>query len=86
MVRCVKTMIRAYGVSVLLSGHPEVRRLNPFGSWIRLGTVFTSAIWSQKTENITATDGQIKIFNSSNRLEPFSQTISIKNNIIIHVW
>ena len=27
MARSVKTMIRAYGVNVLLSGHPEVRRL-----------------------------------------------------------
>jgi hypothetical protein len=77
MARSVKTMIRAYGVSVLLSGHPEVRRLNPFGSWIRLGTVFTSAIWSQKTENITATDGQIKIFNSSNIFKYFGKLAGI---------
>ena len=27
MARSVKTMIRAYGVSILLSSHPEVRRL-----------------------------------------------------------
>ncbi len=45
MARSVKTMIRAYGVSVLLSGHPEVRRLKRLHASSAHGNKFWTSSW-----------------------------------------
>ena len=45
MARSVKTMIRAYGIRVLLSGHPEVRRLKRVHVSSFHGNKFWTSSW-----------------------------------------
>ena len=45
MARSVKTMIKAYGISVLLSGHPDVRRLKRVHVSSFHGNKFWTSSW-----------------------------------------